>query len=201
MTPKDRSSLRGWPPSWVFAALVVTACSDSPNCDPSAPGPSLNPRLVVPGPIPPVTIDDQWAAIARTVPGGWGGMFLVSGTPTIYLVDPSKRSEAVAALYAAGVGRPSYDVRQAQVLRGRWDFGQLYDWYNYINSVAFARVPGLASTDIDEKQNRLVYGMVDDNSKSQLQALFQSLGVPCELAVVNVTGSFIPSAPPTREVQ
>jgi hypothetical protein len=43
-----------------------------------------------------MTIDDQWAAIARQVPGGWGGVWLVDAQPTIFLVHPDRRDEAVA---------------------------------------------------------------------------------------------------------
>jgi hypothetical protein len=131
------------------------------------------------------TIDDQWAEIARQVPGGWGGFYLLNGQPTIYLVHPERRDEAVAALYAFGVGQPGFDVRLSAVLRGRWDFAQLYDWYRYIN-VQARTVGGLYFTDIDEAQNRLHYG-VDSGAVRQFEAFLQALDLPCDLLTVEAT--------------
>lgn len=145
-------------------------------------------------------MDDQWAAIARWVPGGWGGFFLDSGGhPTVYLVHPEQRQNALADLYALGIGKPVYDVRTAQVRQGRWDFAQLYDWYRYINDrwsayVIRRAVPlngGVYSTDIDEVRNRLAYG-VDTTAKADLGAFVSSLDLPCDLVTVFVTSPGIP---------
>jgi len=140
--------------------------------------------------LPPVTsairtVDDQWADLAREVPGGWSGVFLVSGRPTVYLVRPEQREEALAALYIAGVGLPLFDIRSAEVRQGRWDFAQLYDWYRYIN-VRIGTVNGLYFTDIDEERNRLVYG-VDSTAKGELDAFVATLNLPCDLVVITVT--------------
>ena len=96
----------------------------------------------------------------------------------------------MAALYSLGVGTP-YDVREADVWQGRWDFGQLYDWYRYINDVAVGWPDGLVSRDIDEYQNRLRYGVRDDQALNSLTELFKSAGLPCELALIEVTGPII----------
>ena len=124
------------------------------------------------------------------MPGGWGGFFLVNGQPTIYLVHPEQRDEAVAALYAFGVGQPLHDVRSSAVLRGRWDFAQLYDWYRFIN----ARVSGVAGlywTDIDELQNRLLYG-VDSGAMARFHSALQQLDLPCDLVAVEAAGPTVP---------
>lgn len=177
-------------------------CSDATSptgCDPAAPGPSLEPAKRDSLPPPPTdfrTLDDEWAEIARQVPGRWGGVVLDGGILTIYLVDPSKRAQAVAALFALGVGAP-YDIRQARVKQGRWDFAQLYDWYRYIN-VRVGWPEGLVLTDIDEGRNRVVYGVQDDNAKARLEAVVEPLGLPCELVVVEVTGPVVQLAGAAR---
>jgi hypothetical protein len=108
----------------------------------------------------------------------------------MYLVDPTKEGEAKAALFALGVGLPR-DIRQARVIKGRWDFAQLFDWYRYIQPhIDFSN--GISFTDIDEARNRLVYGMVSAASKTSLEASFQSLSLPCELVIIEATGPVVP---------
>jgi hypothetical protein len=135
------------------------------------------------------TVDDIWAEIARDVPGGWGGFFLENGAPTIYLVDPSMRSAAVEALYSRGVGE-LFDIREATVWKGRWDFGQLYDWYRYI-WVAVGWPDVLVSSDIDEYQNRLSYGVRSAPAVDSLAAILEAADLPCELFVIEVTGEIV----------
>jgi hypothetical protein len=175
-------------------ALLLSGCKSSDStpgptsCDPNLPGPSLaeDLRLTLPPP-DPADSDAQWADIARQAPGGWGGVFLGSNnTLTIYLVDPTKETEAKTVLFSVGVGLPR-DIRTAQVRKGRWDFAQLFDWYRYIQPhINFSN--GVSFTDIDEAANRLHYGMVSSEAMASLEATFQSLNLPCELVIVDVVG-------------
>lgn len=166
------------------SALALYACSHATEPSSCGEARSLDPALRL-SPATSNTIDDQWAAFARQVPGGWGGFLLDSlHQPTVYLVHPEQKQEALAALYADGVGLPLYDIRTSQVWQGRWDFGQLYDWYRYINVRAWA-VNGLYWTDIDEAHNRLAYG-VDSTAKAELEALLTTLDLPCDLVTVTV---------------
>ena len=175
----------------LLTIVVGAACSDTTGpglCDPDGPGPSIEgSRAASLPPVPTThrTIDDRWAAIARDVPGGWGGLFFEGALPIVYLVDPSQRTAALDALYSLGVGAPYADIRRADVWQGRWDFGQLYDWYRYLNEVAVVWRYGVASSDIDEFQNRLVYGVLEDSLDSFTKTI-ESLQLPCELVVIKV---------------
>jgi len=175
----------------LLSPFSILACSDPVavgKCDEAAR--SLDPSLRLPPVTEFQTVDDHWSEIARQVPGGWGGFFLVNGQATIYLAAPGKRDEAVAALYALGVGQPQFDVRSAAVFQGRWDFAQLYDWYRYINDQA-STVSGLYFADIDEARNRLHYG-VDPGAMGQLESVLQALNLPCDLVIVEATGPPVP---------
>ncbi len=173
----------------VLITAVLLACSDTTgpgNCDPTAPGPSLaQVRLdsVPPQPTEPRTVDDHWAAIAREVPGGWGGLFLDDGSPTIYLVEPDLRTEAIDALIAFGVGQ-EFDMANARVWTGRWDFAQLYDWRWYID-MRIGAPTGMVSRDIDEFRNRVVYGVLEAEMEA-FNTLLESLAVACELVIVEI---------------
>ena len=173
---------------------------DAFECDPLA-GPNLGPAQqarvdslqarvdsLPPGRIR--TRDEEWADIARQVPGGWGGVFLDDGTLTIYLVDPTRRSEATAALYALGVGQPTYDIRQSRVKQGRWDFAQLYDWKRYIQ-LHIGGVTGLGSMFINEGRNRLEYWVLDLGVGQELAAQFESLALPCGLVNITLGGAIV----------
>jgi hypothetical protein len=70
--------------------------------------------------------DEVWVRLAREVPGGVGGIFVDGGVLHLWLVDPSKQSEAIAAMEASLLyNGPS--LRNAVVLKARWDFAQLAD--------------------------------------------------------------------------
>ena len=129
-------------------------------------------------------INEIWADIARQVPGGWGGVFVVDDQPVHYLVYPDRQDEALAALGALGVDSP-FTSREPAVWKGRWDFAQLYDWYTYID-VAVGWPLGLEYTDIDEYQNRLVYSVSDTQAVESLAAAFENANLPCELTIIQV---------------
>ena len=182
------------------ALFTVPACRDATAPASCGQARSLDSLLRIAPDTGVGTIDDQWAAIARWVPGGWGGFFLDStGHPTVYLVHPERQQDALADLYALGIGKPFYDVRTAQVRQGRWDFAQLYDWYRYINarwsehviSHALALNGGVYFTDIDEVRNRLAYG-VDTTAKVDLEAVLATLQPPCALVTVFVATPDVP---------
>jgi hypothetical protein len=133
------------------------------------------------------TIDSELAAVAREVPGGWGGMFYREGRLTLYLVDPSKREEAIAALEqrlpGTGYGHVVPELRNARILQGRWDFAQMYDWYRYLNQHVWSE-SGITSGDIDEAKNRIEFGARDEAARARLNARLDSLDLPCGLVVV-----------------
>ena len=184
-------------------AAAATVCSSG---EPTAPleEPSLEPRWASLGKDCPAdapatvsevaaprqggvaTVDDAWAAIARRVPGGWGGFFYENGWPTIYLVDPARRKEAISALKAEGIPvTPSTAVKQ-----GRWDFAQLYDWYRWVLPAVWA-VEGVSFTDIQEGRNRLEFGAVDEETRTRLEAALAELDLPCVLVWIEIRGSVV----------
>ncbi len=128
-----------------------------------------------------INLNARWAGVARRVPGGWGGFALEDGVLTLYLVDPSRRAAAIAAINEHGVdGRTlSADVR---VRRVRWDFAQLYDWYQFLTPRIAGR--GVVSAGIDVTGNRLVYGVTTEADVRQLESRLATLNVPCLLVAM-----------------
>jgi len=171
-----------------LVTCIVFACADatappavfSYTCDPSV-GRDLGARLdSLPG-NGRRNIDDEWADIARQVPGGWGGVFLDEGQWVMYLVDTTKYDEAVVALNETELFS-YYDFSQFVVRQGLWDFAQLHDWKVYI--VTRGVWPdGLISSTIDVARNRLVYGVLADQGHI-VEDFFSSLNLPCDLLLL-----------------
>jgi hypothetical protein len=129
----------------------------------------------------------RWARIARRVPGGWGGFALGDGVPTIYLVDPAQRFEAINGLRQQGGidGRMLSDA--VRVRRARWDFSQLYDWSRYLTPLLANT--GIQSVSIDAKGNRLVYGIATIGDVAGIERRLASLNAPCFLVAVRQDGT------------
>jgi hypothetical protein len=88
-----------------------------------------------------------------------------------------RRGEVVLGADPAGCARPKVVVRQV-----RYDFAQLYDWYQRIGPVT--AVPGVVSTDIDERRNRIVIGM--SGAPSRWLARRLAAGTPIPHGVVQI---------------
>jgi hypothetical protein len=139
-------------------------------------------------PSPAATVNTQWAALARVVPGGWGGYFLERGSPYIYLVDPSQVGVAVPALQAGGIPvTPGVGVKQ-----GRWDFAQLFDWNAYIvHRMGRESFAGVNAVDLDEARNRIMYGVPDDGMRTRLEGFLDGLDLPCDLIRIELVGPVV----------
>ncbi len=103
---------------------------------------------------------------------------------TIYLVDPSVREAATAALDVL-LPLPFGSYAAADIQQGRWSFIQLYDWYHYIQ-MGMGWPDGVITGDIDEAQNRLRFGVLAENLDSA-QAVFEAAELPCGLVELEET--------------
>lgn len=164
------------------------------SCPPSAPAVSVPAaaRDSLPRGVVMSNVKSAWAQIAREIPGGFGGVVSEGGVPVIYLVDTTRRSEAVAALVARGVIPRTGEER---VRGGRWDFAQLYDWYRYLLmhfELGTGDAAGVVAWGIDERENRVWFGMVDEGARSRFQRALAGLPLPCFLVTLEVTGPYRP---------
>jgi hypothetical protein len=128
----------------------------------------------------------RWARLARSVPGGWAGYALEEGVPTIHLVDPSRRLEAVRAINQLGGvdGRKLGD--DVRVRSARWSFAQLYDWSQLLTAKLDGA--GIQSVGIDVTGNRIIYGVASADEGSKFENRLSSLDVPCFLVAVREEG-------------
>src|SRR2546428_13207968 len=112
------------------------------------------------------TSDDRWAEAARELPGGFAGKILEGGL-VVFLVDTTQRDAALAALAARG-GLEGMDPKRVRVRKVRWNFAQLYDWYRYLGLHVWSD-SDLVTSDIDEAQNSITYGVRDESGRRRLE--------------------------------
>lgn len=187
----DATATRTYPTAAYMAAadtvIRVNECA--------GPAVSLDPAIL--GTLPPFepTIDDKWASIARTVPGGFAGVVTdtATGNPTILLTDTTQQAAAKVALAPIIAQMNSrFDVAHAVVRPARWNADQLLGWYHYLlgapiwlgHSIWVGA--NITSTDIAEDMNRILIGTIDATSQVALASRLQSLNLPCSLVVVKV---------------
>ncbi len=115
---------------------------------------------------------------------------MLEGGLVVFLVDTTQRDAALAALATRG-GLESRDPKRVRVRKVRWNFAQLYDWYRYLGLHVWS-ASGLVTSDIDEAQNSITYGVKDEPSRRCLERLLAQLGphLPCFLVAIEVVGPF-----------
>lgn len=131
------------------------------------------------------TIDDEFACLAKNVPGGFGGAYLDDNLrQVVVLVDPSQREAALSTLHSLRALSADIDWNRARVVKGDYDFGQLYHWYrNRVKQVL--RCDNINFLDIDEVRNRIVLGVLDQDAAECVARDVLALGdVPCEAVLV-----------------
>ncbi|MEJ7759572.1 MAG: hypothetical protein WKF55_08255 [Gemmatimonadaceae bacterium] len=139
------------------------------------------------------TSDDEFEYLETRIPG-FGGYYLnAAGQLEGYLTDPAKASSAKRILIEELAGRTfrtrfgRADVSLLSFKPARYSFSQLRKWRQAVNSLA-SSIPGLASTDVDQVQNRVRVGVADAaaaaNWREALKALLPDAAL--EIAVVGM---------------
>jgi hypothetical protein len=78
----------------------------------------------------------------------------------------------------------------ARIRPARWSFAELYDWYGLLLSLPLRE--GVITTDIDEKENRIVFGVENAAGRQQLESRLASLDLPCFLVAIRVAPPRVP---------
>ncbi len=132
--------------------------------------------------------DDHWAELAENNPGGFAGVLYLDGKPTLMLADPELAAQAKQMLAADPTFR-GFNIMGAQVLKARWDFAQLVDWYNYfIQETSVWQTAGIVSGDKDERTNRIRFGIQTEAGRQKLVKKLAALHIPCDLVRIGIEG-------------
>lgn len=137
-----------------------------------------------------MSIDEEFACLAKDVPGGFGGAYLDDRLRLVaVLVDPSQREAALSTLQSL-TGNPDWGT--ARVVKGDYDWLQLYHWY--YERLFQGSCEDINLTDIDEVRNRIVLGVLDqDAAECVAREVVALKDVPCEAVLVETgVGPLIP---------
>jgi hypothetical protein len=124
--------------------------------------------------------DDEWARLAATVPGGFAGTYYdKSHRPVIVLARPEEAAAAKVALAA----KLPFPMDVAVIERGRWDFAQLSNWFDYL----LPRLTAIANGgDKDEAANRIRFFAPTAERRDSLVRTLERMDLPCDLILVDV---------------
>jgi hypothetical protein len=186
-----------------IVVLIASACRSDPNapvdvvpgvalparwanltktCDANSPATTLPSDLrakieTLPSPFSSSTD----AYIARTNEGGWGGRAFLNGDHyDMYFVDTTRTAELFATLHQRGIRVPD----NLELLQGRWDFAQLYEWAEYIDHMSLENI--FESVQVDVPLNRLDITVGSEAERMQLDSALSVLDIPCFLATIAV---------------
>jgi len=129
----------------------------------------------------PLTLDEEYARKAEEVPG-FGGLYLdEDGVTHIYLTDVSREKEVQD--WAARV----------TVQQGDYDFRDLFAWKDEVRPLLAER--GAVTLDIDERRNRLVFGVERaslEDFDATLKRFLEDTHVPSEAVLTEATDPIEP---------
>jgi hypothetical protein len=130
------------------------------------------------------TVDDEWAEVSSKVAGGFGGYFLQGARYQVYLQDTTDRAAKLRSL-AAQAQLSALTESNTDLLPGRWNYGQLFRWYRYLQSEV-GLGEGTWATDLDEALNRVNMIVIDTDARALLEARLKALDLPCYLVAIEV---------------
>lgn len=173
--------------AWAAAAAACAGPAD-PSADYPclSPGPEVGNRELHTGPV--WTPNDASAALAREVPGGFGGMFRdldVKGGMVFYLLDLSQEDAAIRALRDRG-------HLVVTAVQGDYSYLQLKSCYDQLRlsdpELSVWQFDGLTATAISDAANRIFLGIDDIGEAPALRAVIAELDVPQEMVVIEELG-------------
>ena len=166
--------------------------------------PSIQTSTPAPLPVEPVA-REALRRIAQAGPGevvpGFGGLFLDSSDNSIvyvYMLDPSQQEKAEeAAKIILGRQRFDREIREVRVLQGQYSWDQLLGWYREAQEAVWL-AGRVYSSDIDERRNRIAFGVVTEYTEGQAREALAKTGVPQEAVVFDVAPKHKLDDPPVQ---
>lgn len=139
------------------------------------------------------SIHDEFADMARELPGGFGGLFYdTEGRLRVVLQEPERVSAVLSQLPEVpmvaehvALRRGAVGLEAAQAVQGRFDYGQLYDWFRDFRAVW--GVDGVTSVGIRVHDNQLSIGVVKaglEQAEDEILELAAAVDIPAEALLV-----------------
>lgn len=130
--------------------------------------------------------------VAGAVPA-FGGYFIdAAGRPTVNLTDASQRDAAAQALsgFLASYGWSASDLQVREVA---YTYQQLDAWYRAARDGALS-VSGAVLGDVDERNNRVVFGGLDAGALANIAEVTSAAGIPAGALSLQVRAPVLQAA-------
>src|SRR5262245_47740611 len=128
------------------------------------------------------SLHDGFAEVEKRVPG-FGGMFIgADGMLRVYLVDMTQSANVETEIIDV-FGRDRLPVGTVHVLQGTYSFVQLKQWHDR-HRLTTLGIPGVVSTGINEKTNRLKIGVLDKSVFPAVERSLSNLGIPRQAVTI-----------------
>ncbi|HEY9436773.1 MAG TPA: S1 family peptidase [Blastocatellia bacterium] len=137
------------------------------------------------------TYDDHLANVAKQVPG-FGGMFFdQDGTLQVYMAGQKEPLSATSMAFLGDVlarevgGGERLSSRGMEIREGQFDFLTLHGWHQQM-SPEVLDIPGVISTDTDERENLLRIGITDEpGTEEAVGETLSKLGIPPKAVMIS----------------
>lgn len=165
----------------VLLSTMCASCGEKTPRSPTAPN-ALRESSVPAGRL--LTIDEEFARVAREVVPGFGGLYFDEfGVPVVWLKDAASRS--VAQAWVNSLRRlPGALAKTIATRVARYDWDALNTWRDSLR--AHLSWEGASWLDIDDKQNKIVFAVQQANFVDAATNLAANLGVPPDAISVEV---------------
>ncbi len=174
--------------------VSVWGCTDQPTSPTPEPERSVDKGAVLSLSRYMRTLDDELVEFGRAIPGGFGGMYWdKAGRLNVYLVDESRKEEALTALVnlqRRQVGEREASSDDFRIQKGRYEFSSLLAWYR-----SYLRTPEsalLITGDVDDRWNRILIEVGNSEDAKRVARVLARLGVPEGASEVRITAPIIP---------
>jgi hypothetical protein len=150
-----------------LTSLAFAACERADTTSPD--GPQLAKVL-------PAEAATNVGAVAQEV-ASFGGMYLDEvGRPTVYLADlnDAARARRVLRDFASSVGRDEDEIR---FVKANFRMQELNGWYDKVWPEVLAG-EGAVMSDVDESNNRMLFGVDHPGRANAVAAILRAHGVP-----------------------
>jgi hypothetical protein len=159
-----------------FASALVVACDQAPDATAPLSGPAV-------AAVPAEQAAGQ-SAVAERI-GSFGGVFLdQAGRPTVYLTDLADGQKARGTLrqFAEANGSSESDI---QLVKAAFSYKALNGWYERTWPEVLA-LEGAVFSDVDEANNRVLFGVDRAGLATAVAAVMRAHGVPQDAYAVKV---------------
>ncbi|MBZ0114502.1 MAG: hypothetical protein K8J08_18710, partial [Thermoanaerobaculia bacterium] len=129
-----------------------------------------------PEPVPWVTLDDLFLAVADQVPE-FGGLYIEGDQLHLVLTDPSATVLHHAILAVEEVfGSDRFEGLEPVATQGDFGFNELQQWKEAATPLLTSRQ--VVTLDANERSNRITLGIEDPGQEAQILAHADDLGIP-----------------------